>query len=79
VEIASSAFGGGVPTGEVTFELVSKARKKAKVRTLGTATVSDGNARLAVVAKMVPNKAIKIVYSGDANDAASDLTVSKWT
>jgi hypothetical protein len=61
VEIASSAFDGGVPTGELTFELVSKARKKAKVRTLGTATVSDGNARLAVVAKKVPNKAIKIV------------------
>ena len=79
VEIASSAFGGGVPTGEVTFELVTKTGKKVKVKTLGTATVSDGNAMLTVVAKKVQKKAITIVYSGDANDAASKLTISKLT
>ena len=27
--------GGGVPTGDVTFELVTKAKKKVKVKTLG--------------------------------------------
>ena len=36
-EIKPLAPGGGVPTGEVTFELVTTTKKKVKVTTLGTA------------------------------------------
>ena len=78
-EITSLVSGGGVPTGEVTFELVKKTRKKVKVTTLGTAAVSNGHATVMLMAKKVQKKAITIVYSGDANDEASTLAVPKLT
>ena len=38
-EIEPVVPGGGVPTGQVTFEFVTKHRKKVKVKTLGTAAL----------------------------------------
>ena len=73
-EIEPSAPGGGVPTGEVTFELVTKTKKKVKVTRLGTAAVSGGEATLTLTASKVLNKAITIVYSGDADYRATTLT-----
>ncbi len=78
-EITPLASGGRVPTGEVTFELVKKIRKKAKLTTLGSATVSNGNATVTLKADKVLRKAITIVYSGDANDEASALTTPRLT
>ena len=76
-EIKPLAPGGGVPTGEVTFELVTTTNKK--VTTLGTAAVSGGEATLTLKANQVPQKGITIVYSGDANDKASTVTTSRLT
>jgi hypothetical protein len=78
-EIKPLAPGGGVPTGEVTFELVTTTKKKVKVTTLGTAAVSGGEATLTLKANKVPQKGITIVYSGDANDKASTVTTPKLT
>ena len=78
-EIKPLAPGGGVPTGEVTFELVTTSKKKVKVTTLGTAAVSGGEATLTLKANKVPQKGITIVYSGDANDKASTVTTPKLT
>ena len=78
-EIKPLAPGGGVPTGEVTFELVTTTKKKVKVTTLGTAAVSGGEATLTLKANKVPRKGITIVYSGDANDKASTATTPKLT
>jgi len=77
--IKPSAPGGGVPTGTVTFELVAKTKNHAKVTKLRTAAVNGGEATLALVASQVPQKAITIVYSGDANDKASTGTTPKLT
>jgi large repetitive protein len=76
-EITPSVPGGGIPSGEVTFELVKKVKKKVKVTTLGTAAVSGGAATVMVPANKVLNKAIAIVYSGDANDKTNSLTTPK--
>ena len=76
-EIAPMASSGGTPTGDVTFELMKKTRKKLKVTTLGTEALSNGNATVMAKAKKVLNKAIAIVYSGDANDEESTLAVPK--
>ena len=78
-EIKPLAPGGGVPTGEVTFELVTKTKKKVKVTTLGKAAVSGGEATLTLKANKVLQKGITIVYSGDANDKASTVTTPKLT
>jgi len=78
-EIKPLAPGGGVPTGEVTFELVTTTKKKVKVTTLGTAAVSGGEATLTLKANKVPQQGITIVYSGDANDKASTVTTPKLT
>ena len=53
-EIKPLAPGGGVLTGEVTFELVTTIKKKVKVTTLGTAAVSGGEATLTLKANKVP-------------------------
>ena len=76
-EIKRSAPGEGVPTGEVTFELVTKTKKKVKVTKLGIAAVSGGAATVTLKANMVLKQAITIVYSGDANDKASTLITPK--
>ena len=78
-EIKPLAPGGGVPTGEVTFELVTTTKKKVKVTTLGTAAVSGGEATLTLKANKVPQQGITIVYSGDANDKAGTVTTSRLT
>ena len=56
---------------------MKKTKKKVKVTTLGTAAVSGGEATLTLKASKVLNKAITIVYSGDANDKASTLITPK--
>ncbi len=66
--------GGGVPTGDVTFELVTKAKKHVTVKTLAKTALIGGKATLTLMANQVRQRAIKIVYSGDANDEASTLT-----
>ena len=79
VEITPSAPGGSVPTGEVTFELLKKTKKKVEGDDARTGAVSGGQATLTLKASKVMKKAITIVYSGDANDKASTLTTSKLT
>jgi hypothetical protein len=76
-EIKRSAPGEGVPTGEVTFELVTKTKKKVKVTKLGIAAISGGAATVTLKANTVLKQAITIIYSGDANDSASTLITSK--
>ena len=76
-EIKPLAPGGGIPTGEVTFELVTTIKKKVKVTTLRKAAVSGGEATLTLKANKVPQKGITIVYSGDADDKASAITTPK--
>ena len=46
---------------------------------LGTAAVSGGEATLTLKASKVPQKGITIVYSGDANDKASTVTMPRLT
>ena len=79
VDITPSAPRGSLtpPTGEVTFELLKKTRKKVKVTTLGTVAVTGGQATLLLKASRVAQKSITIVYGGDANDRSSALSVSK--
>ena len=76
-EIVPSTPGGGVPTGEVTFELSKKSKKKVKMTTLGRVAVSGGEATLTLKASKVKGQVITVVYSGDANDTASSLTAGK--
>ena len=78
-EIEPISPGGGLPTGLVTFELTKKARKKLKVKTLGTISVNGGAATLTLRPKQVLRKAITIVYSGDDDFLASRLTPPKLT
>ena len=69
--------GGGVPTGTVIFELLTKKKKKTMTKTLGTAAVTDGAGTLMLKPTKVLGKAITIVYSGDANFEASTLAAPK--
>ena len=73
-EVQPLAPGSGVPTGSVTFELVTKAKKKTKVTTLGTAALGGGDATLTLKANQVLKKAITIVYGGDADFRSSTTT-----
>jgi hypothetical protein len=74
-EVNPSAPGGGVPTGEVTFELLTRTnKKKLKVTKLGKAAVQAGEASVTLRAGEVLREAITIVYGGDANDQSSTLT-----
>jgi hypothetical protein len=61
--IAVTSPASGAPTGTVTF--------KDGVTTLGTGTLSAGTATFSTSALTVGNHAIKAVYNGDANFAAS--------
>lgn len=76
-EIQPTSPGGGVPTGIVSFELLTKKRKKIHTKDLGTASVSGGEAMLTVKPKKVLGKVITIIYSGDTNFTASTLTAHK--
>ena len=78
-EIKPLAPGGGVPIGEVTFEVVTTTKKNVNVTTLGTAAISGGEATLRLKANKVPQQGITIVYSGDANDKASTVTTPRLT
>ena len=62
-EITPLAPGGGVPTGPVTFEMVTMTRKQVKVTTLGTAVLTGGRAMLTLKASKVPRNGITMVYS----------------
>ena len=55
-EIQPTSPGGGVPTGMVSFELLTKKRKKIQTKDLGTASVSGGEATLTVKPKKVLGK-----------------------
>ena len=72
--VEPSAPGGGVPTGELTFELIKKSKKKQTVTRLGVAGLVGGEATMNFAASKVLHKAITIVYSGDANDRATTLS-----
>ena len=69
--------GGGVPTGVVTFELITKKKKKVTTKVLGTAAVSGGDATLTVKPKLVLGQTLTITYNGDTNFTASTLTGQK--
>ena len=73
------APGGGVPTGQVTFEFVKKHRKKVTVTTLGTAELSGGEATLTFKPNQVLNEPLTIVYSGDPDFLASTMSPPKLT
>ena len=79
VEITRQSAAGSFPTGEVTFELLKKPKKKTKVISLGKAALNGGEAMFSLKARKVMKKSITIVYSGDANDKASSLTTPKLT
>jgi large repetitive protein len=78
-EIEPISPGGGLPAGQVTFELTKKARKKLKVKTLGTISVDGGTATLTLKPKQVLSKAVTIVYSGNDDFLASQLIPPKLT
>jgi hypothetical protein len=63
-DIEPLAAGGGVPTGLVTFEFVTKLRKKVSVKTLGTVDVSGGKATLTFKLNPLLEMPLRIVYSG---------------
>jgi hypothetical protein len=71
--------GGVVPTGQVTFEFVTKHRKKVTVKKLGTAELSGGKATLTLKLNQVLKKPLTIVYSGDPIFQASIESVPKLT
>ena len=77
VAITALAPGGGVPTGEVTFELLKRTKKKVQARTLGGVPLRGGEATLTLSGSKVLKKAIRIVYSGDANDKSSTVTMPR--
>ncbi len=78
-EIEPVAPGGGVPTGQVTFEFVTKHRKKTQVKTLGTAAIRGGAATMTFKPTALLNKPLTVVYSGDPDFAASMMTTPKLT
>ena len=67
------APGGGVPTGQVTFEFLTKRGKKLKVTPLGTAALNGGAATLTFRPNQVLKKPLLIVYSGDPDFLASTM------
>ncbi len=79
VEISPVAPGGGMPTGQVTFEFMTKHRKKVVVKTLRTVELSGGEATLRFKPNQVLNKTLTIVYSGDPDFLASITSPPKIT
>ena len=76
-EIEPTAPGGGVPTWRVTFELLTRKKKKIKTKVLGSVAASGGEATLTLKPKLVLRKVITIIYSGDTDFRASTLTAHK--
>jgi parallel beta-helix repeat protein len=70
-ELEPIAPGEGIPTGTVRFIY--------KKKTLGSASLSGGQATLTEKASSVLNKAITVVYSGDPNFQSSTVTSVKLT
>jgi hypothetical protein len=66
--------GGGTPTGTALFEIITKTKKRTTLEVLGRTTLRGGHATLSLKATLVVGKAITVVYSGDANFAASQAT-----
>ncbi len=77
--IEPSVPGGGVPTGTVTFEFLTKHGKKVKATTLGTAALNGGAATLTFKPNKVLNQRLLIVYSGDPDFLASTISPPKLT
>jgi parallel beta-helix repeat protein len=78
-EVQPTAPGTGVPTGMVTFEIQKKSRKKVTEKVLGTMTLSDGSATLAVKPDSVFKQPVTILYSGDSDFFTSMVTPSLLT
>jgi hypothetical protein len=76
-EISPISPGGGFPAGTVTFELVTKKKKKTKTKVLGTTTANGGTASLTVKPKLVLKQAVTVIYSGNTDFIASTLTAPK--
>jgi Bacterial Ig-like domain (group 3) len=76
-EIEPVSPGGGVPTGMVTFELLTKKKKKIKTKVLGLAAASGGAATIAFKPKLVLGKVLTVIYSGDTDFIASTSTAPK--
>ena len=70
-EVEPLAPGTGVPGGVATFLI--------KKKTLGTATLSGGQATLTVKPASVLNKSITVIYGGDAEFRSSSLAPLKLT
>ena len=70
---------GGVPTGQVIFEIVKRHGKKTQVTKLGTAAVSGGAATLTLKRNVVLNETLTIVYSGDPDFLGSMMRPLKLT
>jgi hypothetical protein len=78
-EIEPQSPGGGIPTGTVAFELITKKKKKTTTKILGTASLGSGAGTLTLKAKSILNKVVTIVYSGDTNFQTSTMTTPKLT
>ncbi len=71
--------GAGVPTGQATFEFVTKHRQNLAVKTLGTEELSRGEVTLTFKPNQVLKKPLTIVYSGDPDFLASMMIPPKLT
>ncbi len=70
-EVEPLAPGGGVPTGTVSFMW--------KKKRLGTATLSGGQATLAIKPASVLNRSITVIYNGTNDFRPASLVTSKLT
>ncbi len=71
----AAGAGAGIPTGEVTFEVRSKGKKKSTEKVLGTAMLAGGAATLNVKSGGVAKQSITILYGGDADFTSSEETI----
>jgi sugar lactone lactonase YvrE len=78
-EFESLPAGASVPSGMVTFELLTKKGKKTQTGVLGTVALSNGEATLTVALDRVQNKEVTIVYHGDMDYMKSTVTSPKVT
>jgi Bacterial Ig-like domain (group 3) len=67
--------GGGLPTGQVTFEVRSKG-KRITEKVLGTAMLGGGVAVLTVKSSKALKQPITILYGGDADFSSSQATTT---
>jgi hypothetical protein len=65
---------GGIPTGELTLDLLVKQKKKLATKKLAMTRVIGGEATLTLKPGQVLNKAIAIVYSGDLDYQSSSVS-----